>query len=186
MAEGSPKLPANAAFMQRHVQPRKGRTLIVGSKVYEAREDRRAAYSDVVGVDMLPGAGVDLCVDLCAKDVDVVRELGGMFVHVECWSVLEHAKRPWVLAENLQRLLVPGGTLHLTVPFVWRVHDYPQDFWRFTLDGVRELFPRIRWAALMYGDDRLHSNRRSRACRSAEFAVPVFARTEVFGFGVLG
>lgn len=175
---------AAEVFVQRHVRPRAGRTLIVGSKVYAGREDRRKAYPDALGVDMLSGEGVDIQADLCERGLDVVARLRGTFAHVECCSVMEHATRPWVMASNLQRLLMPGGTLHLSVPFVWRVHAYPSDYWRFTDEAVKLLFPEISWKSLLYGDDVLHDKAHARAFRQPDFPLPLFARTEVFGFGV--
>ena len=33
----------------------------------------------------------------------------------------------------------------LSVPFAWKFHGYPSDYWRFTREGVKKLFPRIDW-----------------------------------------
>ncbi|MEO7178372.1 MAG: methyltransferase domain-containing protein [Allosphingosinicella sp.] len=134
---------SSAAFERSFVRPRAGRTLIVGSRLYEGREDRRGRYPPFpvcVGLDMQPGPGVDLVHDL-------EERLVGSFDHVECLSVLEHARRPWLVAANIERLLVPGGTLFVSAPFVHRVHAYPNDYFRFTPAGVESLFPGIVWEA---------------------------------------
>ena len=47
-----------AEFERLHVAPTAGRTLIVGSKLFSEREDRRKRYPDVLGVDMQAGDGV--------------------------------------------------------------------------------------------------------------------------------
>jgi hypothetical protein len=47
------------------------------------------------------------------------------------------------MAENIQRLLEPGGVLYVSVPFAWEIHSYPSDYWRFTPEAVRLLFPGI-------------------------------------------
>lgn len=166
------------AFERWYVQPKPGRTLIVGSRVYEGREDRRQRYPNTVGVDMLEGDGVDLVVNL----EEPVPEGLGQFAHIECDSVLEHSRRPWLLAANLERLMEEGATLFLSVPFVWRVHFYPQDLFRFTAEGVRTLFPGVDWTRLAYASDKLRPDTYIKA-QTIE-GHPYFPRTEVLGFGV--
>jgi hypothetical protein len=168
----------SAQFELEHVKPRRGRTLIVGSRLYAGKHDRRLRYPDAVGVDMQSGDGVDVVADLEAE----LPESLGLFAHVECISVLEHSRRPSRLAENLQRLMAPRATIHLSVPFVWRYHAYPMDYWRFTADGVRELFPAIDWACLMYASETLSESRKLKGVNIAEH--PFMPRCEVMGFGV--
>lgn len=168
-------------FTRKFGRPKAGRTLIVGSRIYGRREDRRKAYADAVGVDMLDGPGVDVVADL----EEAPPQGLGVFSHIECWSVLEHSRRPWLLAANLESLLELGGTLHLTVPFAWRLHSYPSDFFRFSKEGVRVLFPKIEWARLMFAQDKLRDNDRVPTINKGAEAGPSWiARTEVLGFGV--
>lgn len=168
-------------FEARFVRPAQGRTLIVGSKLYEGREDRRRLYEDAVGIDMLPGDGVDMVIDL---EEPLPRRLG-KFAHVECMSVLEHSRRPWKLAANLVRLMHHGGTIHISAPFVWRVHQFPHDYWRFTKDGIRALFPGISWHALAYAHEELKMNDLVPGIDliGGDGAHPYFPRTEVLGWG---
>lgn len=165
-------------FLSLHNHPRQGRTLIVGSKLYEGREDRRALYPNAVGVDLQPGDGVDV-----VQDMEGDCRALGRFTHIECCSVLEHCRRPWLVAENLQRLLVPCGTLLVSVPFVWRFHGYPEDYFRFTASGVQTLFPCITWSSLQYVSDKLRVDHYLRATEDAD-GHPFLPRTEVIGFGV--
>lgn len=164
-------------FESLHVWPRVGRALIVGSKVYGAREDRHLLYpaGSSVGVDMEGGPGVDRVLNL----EEPLPADFGTFMHVDCLSVLEHSKRPWLLAANIERLLEPGGTFFITVPFVWKVHAYPSDFWRFTVEGVRELFPCISFLHLLYN----YAGEKIPRTKVNDDPVPYFQRTEVYGFG---
>lgn len=168
-------------FAAEFVRPRGGRTLVVGSRIYGGKADRRALYADAVGADMQAGPGVDVVVDL--EEPGAAAALG-RFDHVECISVLEHARRPWLVAATIEAVLVPGGTLHLQVPFVWRVHDYPGDLWRFTDQGVRALFSGITWSALMYASDDLRKTSRLRGQQFGPTHHPHMPRCEVCGFGV--
>lgn len=166
-------------FESKYATPALGRALVVGSRVFSEREDRRQRYADAVGVDQQAGEGVDQVLDLEAP----LPEGLGQFAHIDCLSVLEHSRRPWLLAANLERLLLPGGTLFLTAPFVWRVHAYPSDFWRFSKEGIRALFPGIAWHHMVYAHESLKHNDMVPAIHRVDGGIPFFARTEVLAFG---
>jgi hypothetical protein len=167
-------------FEKRYVRPREGRTLIVGSRLYSGKEDRRQRFARAVGVDMQAGDGVDRVVNL---EDDLPDDIG-KFAHIECMSVLEHSRRPWLLAANLQRLLKRRGSIFLTVPFVWRFHAYDSDYYRFTAEGVRVLFPDVEWHALMYASNRLRPDEYLKAEEIGPEGHPFLPRCEVAGFGV--
>ena len=164
------------ADFERQITPKQGRTLIAGSRVYGDKEDRRKRYANAVGVDMSEGPGVDVVADL---EADFLQ---GSFAHIECMSVLEHCRRPWLMAANLERMLEPGGTIFITVPFVWRVHGYPDDYWRFTVSGVKSLFNEIEWTHEAYSHRVLCKAEEVPAVKAGE-DWPYFARTEVAVFG---
>lgn len=56
-----------------------------------------------------------------------------------CTEVLEHAVEPEKLVAEMRRVLRPGGTLLLTVPFSARVHHAPHDYQRFTRFRLRRM-----------------------------------------------
>lgn len=142
-------------FNSRYVRPTPGRALIVGSKVHPGRDDARQRFEDAVGIDMEDGPGVDMVLDL----EQPIPAYVGTFSHIMCCSVLEHSRRPWRLASNIQRLMLPGASLLVDAPTVWRFHGYPSDYWRFTHAGIAALFPMIEWTAMRYSDavGELHS-----------------------------
>jgi hypothetical protein len=126
--------------------PVEGRTLVVGSKIYGNKLDRRDLYADAIGLDLFEGDGVDVVHDL---EQPLPAALG-QFEHVDCVSVLEHVRRPWLLAQNIEGALVEGGSLLVCVPFCWRIHAYPSDYWRMTAEALEVLFPSIRWQSRKY------------------------------------
>lgn len=166
-----------AEFERQFVRPKEGRTLIVGSQVYGGKEDRRLRYADVVGLDMLDGPGVDLVLDLEEPLPDGI----GQFDHIECMSVLEHSRRPWLLAANLERLLADGGTIYVTTPWIWKYHPYDHDYYRFSRDAFRALFENIEWEHLQYAAECLRTD--DRTARVVVNNHPYMSRTETVGFG---
>lgn len=167
-------------FERKYVKPAMGRTLIVGSRLYAGKPDRRKLYEDAVGVDMQAGPGVDCVLDL----EDPLPYDLGLFDHVECISVIEHSRRPWLMAANIQRLLKPGSTLYVQAPFVWRTHGYPSDYWRYTAEGLRELFPNVEFTRLMYASAGRLSVKSNIPSMDYGGGKVYFARTEICGFGV--
>lgn len=159
------------------MRPKTGRVLIAGSLVVGAKADRRKQHADCVGADMRPGPGVDVVADLEREGI------GGSFAHIECLSVLEHVKRPWLMAANLERMLDPGGTIFVSAPFIWKYHAHPHDYWRFTVEGVKALFREIEWTAEAYASRRYVASGHDVRWIDPEHDWPYGAATDVCLFG---
>jgi SAM-dependent methyltransferase len=54
-------------------------------------------------------------------------------------SVLEHTPDPQHLFAEMARVLIPGGTMIQLVPFSFRLHEEPHDYYRFTPHSLRHL-----------------------------------------------
>jgi SAM-dependent methyltransferase len=87
-----------------------------------------------VNLDLFAVPGVDV-----AADAEQLPFGDAQFRLIECHAVLEHVRDPARVMEEIRRVLVPDGHLHLVTPFCHPFHEYPKDFRRFTLDGLREL-----------------------------------------------
>jgi SAM-dependent methyltransferase len=61
------------------------------------------------------------------------------FDAVLCNQVLEHVFNPDEFLSEIARVLRPGGTLLLTVPFVWDEHEQPWDYARYSSFGLKAL-----------------------------------------------
>lgn len=156
-----------------------GPVLVVGSKIYEGRQDWRERHPDGVGLDMLAGDGVDIVHDL---ENATPAAFVGAFAHIECISILEHTKRPWIVAEHLTEMLKTGGSIYLSVPFIWPYHGYPQDFWRITHEALPVLFPRIDWQIVKYKSlDRVFDEPPK---KYIEEKGRTLRQCEIVGFGV--
>ncbi len=59
-------------------------------------------------------------------------------------STLEHVENPFVVADNLKKILNPKGYIFVCTPFYFPIHKDSQgrfsDYWRFTDDALRLLF----------------------------------------------
>lgn len=100
--------------------------------------------SEYIGLDMEDGPGVDIVLDLTKDFLSVDKILGGKrFNTIFCLSVLEHCGNPFLMAENITRLLNPRGVVYVSAPFSWKFHAYPCDYWRFTPEGIKRLFPEL-------------------------------------------
>ncbi len=136
-------------FLTRAIPRAGGPVLEVGSKDYGNTTSFRDVFAgdEYIGIDLAPGKDVDRVLDLAAGTGDLAE---GHFALAICCSVLEHVRRPWNMAANLTRLLRPGGALYVAVPWVWRYHPYPDDYFRFSWRGIAEIFPGIAWARMAY------------------------------------
>lgn len=83
------------------------------------------AYTDVVSV----------CERLPYRD--------GVFDAVISKATFEHLARPWEMADEIYRVLKPGGLVHVDTAFMQPLHADPHHFFNMTLDGVKEIFRRF-------------------------------------------
>ncbi len=71
---------------------------------------------------------------------DDVQALGfpdESFNAVVCWSVLEHVPDPQQAIREMHRILKPGGSIWVQLPFLFPYHADPHDYWRVTPSGLR-------------------------------------------------
>ena len=125
-----------------------GPFLEIGSRDYGNTQNLRSLFpgKTYVGVDLSDGTGVDQMLDLTKPFDEIDQALQGQrFGTIFSLSVMEHCDNPFIMADNMTRLLKPGGQIVLSVPFAWKFHGYPSDYWRFTKEGVKKLFPGILW-----------------------------------------
>jgi SAM-dependent methyltransferase len=54
-------------------------------------------------------------------------------------DVLEHLTNHSGVLSEIRRVLKPGGTVIMKVPFLYPLHDEPRDYRRFTVHGLKEM-----------------------------------------------
>jgi SAM-dependent methyltransferase len=82
---------------------------------------------DYVGCDMRPGPGVDR-----VEDVTAIRLPDRSAGTVLCIETFEHVFEVRRAFDEVFRILKPGGIFIITSPLNFRIHGYPDDYWRMT------------------------------------------------------
>lgn len=113
-----------------------------GEKQYEAIfSDRITAYYGLDHPDTQHLTGGEPTCDIYGDGLHLPIATDSVDT-VLCTQVLEHSAEPWVMMEELARVLRPGGYLIVTAPGEWRIHGEPYDFYRFTRCGLKYLAER--------------------------------------------
>ena len=80
------------------------------------------------------------------KNVDVVASAlnipfeDNTFKLIFNTAVLEHVRDPIRVVDEMYRVLKPGGYIYTEVPFIAHFHAYPNDFQRYTVEGLKVLY----------------------------------------------
>lgn len=90
---------------------------------------------DAITLDVEAVEGVDV-----VGDGHALPFADDTFDYIWCNAVLEHVRDPRVVASEITRTLRPGGVAIVQVPFLEFVHSWPADYYRFTQNGLREIF----------------------------------------------
>ncbi len=87
-----------------------------------------------VGCDMRPGPGVDR-----VEDVTAISLPDGSAGTVLCIETFEHVFEVRRGFDEVFRILKPGGVFVITSPLNFRIHAYPDDYWRMTPNCLRRM-----------------------------------------------
>ncbi|MFA6322566.1 MAG: methyltransferase domain-containing protein [Candidatus Buchananbacteria bacterium] len=95
----------------------------------------KVVRKDVINLDIYPFPNVDLVAD--AGNIPIKNSSADAII---CESLIEHVKNPPALISELYRILKPKGRIYLVAPFILSFHSSPNDFYRWTDQGLTELF----------------------------------------------
>lgn len=114
----------------------KGKILDVGA--FDVNGCTRSIFEpecEYVGLDMQAGSNVDVV----AKG-DAIPFPDNEFDCVVTVEMLEHDDNPYGTIAEMKRVLKPGGMIIVTARgILCGKHGYPQDYWRFTNEGLQIL-----------------------------------------------
>lgn len=103
---------------------------------------------DILRLDAHIRKGIDLVGD--AQNLPLRSAIA---TGVICLAVLEHVPQPDRVMMEIHRILQPQGSLYLEVPFIQGYHPCPEDYWRWTEDGIRLFCCRMGFEVLEQGCD---------------------------------
>lgn len=89
---------------------------------------------DVINVDAYPFSGVNIVADIS----DLPFADNSIDIIISEYT-LEHVKNPLKVMQEIHRVLKPDGKIYITVPFVAGFHSSPNDFYRWSKQGLKEL-----------------------------------------------
>lgn len=90
---------------------------------------------DLINVDFHPYEEVDIVADI--TDLPVADGTIDFIINI---AVLEHVEKAHMVVREMFRILKPGGEVLCYVPFIVPFHGAPQDFHRWTMLGMKNLF----------------------------------------------
>jgi SAM-dependent methyltransferase len=124
---------------------------------------------EYVGCDFIEGEGVDEIMDV--HNLHLPDNSVGTII---CSSVLEHVENPIKAIEEFKRVLKSNGIIIITVPFIFPVHSYPNDYWRFTPECMRTLFKDFRYVDVQYSGGEVMPDMISCIASNKYFFPPIF------------
>ncbi len=95
----------------------------------------RRIHGDFINLDVIPFPEVDII-----ADVSELPFADGTFDAVVSESLLEHVPDPQKVVSEMRRVLRPEGILYASIPFLTPFHASPDDFNRWTKNGLHHLF----------------------------------------------
>jgi len=91
--------------------------------------------------------------DITTDAHDASAALPESYDSIIIFNVLEHCRRPWVIASNIYSWLKPGGRVFVMIPNMQRIHEGPGDYWRILPEGLRSIFNQFNVEKLVtYGN----------------------------------
>ncbi len=115
------------------------KVLEIGSRnVSGANLRHKFANAQYTGFDLYDGENVDIVGD--AHALSTYFPGGEKFDLIFSSAVFEHLYMPWLVAQEIQKLLKVGGHVFVETHFSFSSHERPWHFFQFSDMGLRALF----------------------------------------------
>jgi SAM-dependent methyltransferase len=112
-------------------------TLRTSNRPSTVRRDWVPTGSRYIASDFQSGLDVEVVAD--AEKLSQTFVPGSVDALIAC-SVLEHIRKPWLAAEEIGKVLRPGGMAFIQTHHTYPLHAYPHDYWRFSREAMETLF----------------------------------------------
>lgn len=115
-----------------------GRVLVVGA----GYEDYKSLFAN---------AEIVICTDIDnLEHIDKVADVHSLhyqdnsFDSIVAFEVFEHLENPYKASREIYRVLSKNGSAYISIPYMFRIHADPNDFTRFTYNGLLKLFSQFK------------------------------------------
>ncbi len=95
--------------------------------------------SEYLGTDMRSGPGVDR-----VADAEKLPFANGSFDLVLCLETFEHARKPWLVAAEIERVISEKGVVIVSSQQNFPLHKHPSDYFRYTPYGLVSFFDNFK------------------------------------------
>ncbi|QNJ27082.1 methyltransferase [Synechococcus sp. SYN20] len=118
------------------------KVLEIGSRCVSSQAHWKNFFPDVqyTGIDIIDGENVDLVAD-AHKLSDYFEEES--FDLVLSFAVFEHLAMPWVVAEEISKVLKVGGHVAIETHFSFSEHELPWHFFQFNSTALECMFNEV-------------------------------------------
>ena len=155
-------------FLNKH-NIRKGKLLEVGGSIARNTKSEFSNF-DYTNLDLLDSKDVPTIVGDITDCKKIIKD--NTYDFIFNFHVFEHIKEPWKAAEEINRILKPGG-ISMTVTFwSWRYHPIPTDYWRFSPECLKFLFKSMKTLAYDFDTSCRRTTRQGEWPNKAD-SVPV-------------
>jgi predicted SAM-dependent methyltransferase len=97
---------------------------------------RNRVHQNCLYLEVYPSLAADVIVEpTCVYPIESASLDG-----VGCFAVLEHTKQPWLVVQEIHRMIKPGGKVWIDWPFLQPVHGYPSHYFNATREGLESIF----------------------------------------------
>ena len=126
----------NNKFMEKQLGKMRGIVYDLGCGTRPYEKEILAVAERYIGVDWantLHGQHADIVANL-NQPLPIESDVADTVISLQ---VMEHLCEPQVMLGEAFRILKGGGTIYITVPFQWWIHEVPYDFFRYTRYGLQ-------------------------------------------------
>lgn len=116
----------------------RGRVLDLGAGMAKYKESIKKYATDYISCDVKKNKNIDT---IC--DVTNLNFSPESFDTVISTQVFEHVDNPFVVTKEIKKVLKIGGNAIITAPFMFPFHADPKDNFRFSREGLEEIFKSI-------------------------------------------
>jgi len=118
---------------------KKGKCLLIGDSL----NDKTGKINNTALIDMLPKGCDIIAPGYPEVDIHDMPYADNEFDYVLSDQILEHVEKPWIAIDEVHRVLKTDGLAIFTSCLIHGIHGVPNDYWRFTPNGLRVLFERF-------------------------------------------